>query len=248
LEHFHEAEMAVGWNEADGKEVLSLFEGNAALKQGNLAEAQTSYDRALARNPDYSRARLGAAEVLFHASRGSCEAGGVDPAGLRRSLDGFRSALTAAVQPPLADVPTKAAFGEARVQLCMSQALVGDHWQAAERGFRQVLDEFATGNERVRQMAAESHAGLGFLELPSASDADKVERYRKSAAEYEKAADLTRLDDRKAFFSSMLGFVYGQLGEPARADAAYEQAIRLAPDPATRGQYEIARQELRERP
>ncbi|MGI9021796.1 MAG: tetratricopeptide repeat protein [Acidimicrobiales bacterium] len=247
LDRFKTAEDADGWDDRDGKEVLYLFLGNAALKLDQLDEAAQQYNRALELNPEYSRAQVGAAEVVFHRSRDNCEAGGVDRDGLTRTVDMFNGALSARLQPALSDIPTKVSFGEGRAHLCLSQAQVADHWADARREFDQVVAEFDKGNKRVTDMAAEAHANLGFIDLPAAGDADAADRYRRAATEYQRAAEITRQQDRKAFFFSMLGFISGRLGETAKAEQAYREAIRLAPDDATRTRYEESRRQLQPR-
>lgn len=247
--HFQNAERTARWPDRDGKELLYLFLGNGALKLGNLDAAQGFYEHALSLNPEYARAYIGAAEVQFHRAKGSCEAGDVDAEGLRKALDGFARAATARVQPALADIPAKFAYGQGRVHLCLSQALVADHWSDAERKFREVIQAFDAGNPRLRIMAAESHADLGFLHLPAAGDADAETRLRRAAGEYQKALELfpeTDPDHRRAFFWSMIGFIHGRLGDIANAERAYDQAIGLASDdPVLRARYEADRRQLR---
>ncbi len=242
FDNFRTAEAGVGWPERDGKEVLYLFLGNAAVKLGNLDSAKKFYDRALSINPEYSRARIGVAEVLLQRSRGTCEAGSADAGGLTKSLAMFETARSARVQPLLADIATKIAYGEGRAYLCLSQALAADHWADAERSLRQVVDAFDKGNPRVRTMAAESHAGIGFLSLPAAGDAYPVDRLHSAFDEYEKAIALFPQRDpehRKAFFWSMLGFIYSRLGNTPKAQDAYAHAISLTDDaPAVRSRYE----------
>ena len=244
LGHFEAASRTADWDDRDGKEVLYLFLGNAAGKLDDLDRADASYGRALALNPEYARARLGRAEVLLHRSRGNCESGNVDVDGLRAALSTYGSARSARVQPALSDVPSKVVFGEGRVHLCLSQALVGDNWGDAERAFRQVIDEFRNGNARLREMAGESYADLGFVHLPASGDPNAPDRYGQAAADYQSAIDVIVDDDRKAFFSSMRGFIFGRLGDPARADEAYGLAVRLARDPEARARYEQARRSL----
>jgi tetratricopeptide (TPR) repeat protein len=248
LEHFQAAVQTASWDDRDGKEVLYLFLGNASGRLDDLDKAAAAYDQALALNPEYARARLGRAEVLLHKARGTCEAGHVDAAGLAAALDAFHGAETAKVQPALSDIPTKVAFGEGRVHLCQSQALVGDHWADAEREFQQVVAEFLNGNRRVTELAGEAYANLGFVHLPAAGAPDAASRYRQAAADYQSAFDISTDDDRKAFFSGMRGFVLGRVGETAQADAAYRLAAQLARDPAVRDGYERSRQALNQPP
>jgi tetratricopeptide (TPR) repeat protein len=242
-DHFANAQLAPGWDDHEGKEVLYLFLGNTAGKLNDLAKAEASYAKALNLEPEYARARLGASEVLYQTARGSCEAGSVDAAGMFQALESFRGAATALVQPPLADIGAKAAFGVGRVQECLSQALVADHWGDAEREFRRVIRDYGGKNERIRNLAAESHAHLGFIALPASDDADATARYRQALVEYEKAIQLSKRNDRRAFMHSMVGFIHTRLHDPKAAAAAYAEAIRLEPDPQRRTEYEARRQE-----
>ena len=69
---FNRAIEDAGWPDGDGKEVVHLFSGTSAGRQGRLADARASYLRALELNPDYGRAMLGLAEVGLHEASGSC--------------------------------------------------------------------------------------------------------------------------------------------------------------------------------
>lgn len=246
LDHFEAARRAPGWDDRDGKEVLYLLLGNAAAKLGDMDEAQRAYDQALALEPEYARARLGQADLLFQRSRADCTAPAVDPAGLRRSLVAFETALEAKVRPALSDISLKASFGRGRAYLCLSQAEVEDRWAEAEQAFEQVVDAYLDGNDRLRELAAESYANLGLVHLPAIGDPGAVSGYRTAAADYARAIDLTRDDSRKALFFSMRGFILSRLGEAQGADDAYRQAIALESDPETRAHYERARGLLRE--
>jgi tetratricopeptide (TPR) repeat protein len=250
LEYFGKAEAAEGWSDREGKEVLYLFKGNAALKLGDMASAEAAYARALAVNPDYARAQIGAAEVTFHRARGQCEAGATDHAGLERALAVFRQAGAATYQPPLADIPVKASFGAARVLLCQGQSSDANRLVDAVREFETVTAAFDSGDEaaqeRLRQMAAEAHAGLGFAALPTADDTPSLAAagFRRALASYQRAVDLGVRPERLAFFHSMLGYIHGRLDAVADADREYDKAIALEPDPAQRSTYENAQRSL----
>ncbi len=246
LDHFEAARATAGWDDHDGTEVLYLFLGNTAGKLGDLGRASTYYDQALGLNPQYARALLGRAEVVLHQSWADCEAGNpeVDVGGVRAALDTFRSALSAEDQPALSDVPTKVVFGEGRVHRCLSQALVDDAWADAEREFQTVIDVFTKGNVRVRELAAQSYAELGFVHLPAVGVPNPDDRLRQALTDYQRAIELSAVDDRKAFFSSMRGSILARLGDVAQADEAYLLAIRLTDDEEARAAYEKDRQAL----
>lgn len=248
LERFRLAADAPSWDEDAGKEVVHLFLANVALKQRDLAGAIEGYERALASNPEYGRALLGVGEARFQIGRGDCEAGRVDVPALETSLESFARAAAARIQPPISLVPVRAAFGRARVHTCLTQALVADQTREAEREFRTVIDAGnRQSNDAIRELTAEAHAGLGYLALPHEGDPEPQKEYRTALGEYQRALDLTRKDERKAFFHSMKGFLYGRLGELEKAEAAYDEAIRLEPDASERQRWQDARAELRAR-
>ncbi len=244
LAHFAAARSNAGWDDRDGKEVVHIFIGNAAAKLGDIDTASDAYDQAVALNPEYARGRLGQAEIAFQRSRSDCEQGEVDEAGLHRAAELFHAALAARDRPSFSDVPIKATFGAGRVHLCLTQALVGDFAGPAEAEFKQVIDEFERGNRRLRELAAESHAGLGLVHWPPADDPDSSRRLEQVAADYQRALDVTAIDSRKALFHSLRGAVFGRLGDGARAGDEYRQAVALEPDPTTREGYEKALQAL----
>ena len=241
LSHFQAAEASPGWDDGDGKEVLYLFIGNAAQKAKDLDRAESAYARAVAINPQYGRGRLGVAEVMFQRARGSCEAGGVDAAGLERAVAAFRASLDAKVKPAVADVPLKADLGISRALACQSQALLADRWAEAAAGFQRVITAFEAGTTRSRTLAAEAYGGMGLVHLPAAGAPDARAALLRSAEAYRKAVELSIHPDRTAAFSANLGFVYSKLGDRAAADAAYAAAINVEPDAARRAGYEVVR-------
>jgi tetratricopeptide (TPR) repeat protein len=222
--HLLSAVETAGWADADGKEIAYVFLGTVAGRQGKLDDARRAYDRALELNPDYSRAAYGLAEVRFQEARGTCESGEADDAGLREALDGYRAALEATDQPPLADIPAKVHFGVARVFVCLSQALVEDRWSDAEREFLAVIDEYERGNPRLTELAAEAHAGLGIVYSPAVDDPDRAAKYRQAAASFAEAIALTTQEDRRAIFARNLEFVCGRLAELNADDELCEEA------------------------
>jgi len=228
------------WQDTDGKEVVFHFLGNTALRLNKLSSAEEFYRRALKLNPEYARARLGDAEVLYQKSRGSCSPGHVsDAAGLQEAERLYLSAGQARFQPALSDIQTKTAYGLGRLYACLSQAEVADRWDAAEHQFKQVIADFDGGNARVKELAAEAHAGLGLVYLPVAGAPDARQHYLHAADEYRTAIELSHHQDRQATFSAQLGYILGRLQEYDQADAAYAKAIEL--DPGNRDRYAQAR-------
>ena len=247
FERFGVAADAPSWDQQDGKEVVHLFLGNVALKQRDFAAGLEQYRRALSLNPDYGRALLGIGEATFQLGRGDCEVGQVDAPAMETALDSFVRAGSARVQPQISLVPVRAALGRARVHACVTQALVADRTSAAVMEYRTVIDAAdRETNEAVRELTAEAYAGLGYMSLPRDGAAEPDKQYRAALGQYQRALDLTRRDDRRAFFNSMKGFLYGRLGQLDKAEDAYDRAIRLERDPSQRQHWQDARAKLRE--
>ena len=68
--YFEVADGLPGWDPGEGKELLYVMLGNTAGKRGDLDAATQYYAEALAANPEYARAQLGAAEVRLRARCG----------------------------------------------------------------------------------------------------------------------------------------------------------------------------------
>ncbi len=240
--YFQAADKTPHWDERDGKDVLYLFMGNTAGQLHDLTSAQAYYDHALRIDPEYARARLGAAEVLFQRSHKDCEKGSIDVAGLQAAIRGYQSALTAREQPAQSDIQAKTAFALGRTYVCLSQALVEPRWKEAETEFRKVIDDYEHGNQRIKERAAEAHANLAVVYLPSQDEPGAAAKYQRAAGEYRKAIETTRRAVLQAECYRMLGHIYGRLKDYSQADSAYAEAIRLDPD--HRDKYEQLRQQL----
>jgi len=223
---FEAAERTAGWDERAGKEVLYLFLGSTAGQLHNLASAQDYYARALQLNPEYARARLGAAEVVFQQSQARCDAGQADIDGLQKAITGYRSALTAADKPIRSNITTKTAYYLGRAYLCLGNAGDPARWADAEDEFLRVIAEFEGGNAQVRHLAAESHAHLGLIAFLTASAPEIEPAYRRAAEQYHKAIELSRRQDRQAVFYLWLARIDLRLGDCAAANTALANADR----------------------
>jgi tetratricopeptide (TPR) repeat protein len=221
---FEAAERTPGWDERSGKEVLYLFLGSTAGRLRNLASAQAYYAHALQLNPEYARARLGAAEVVFQQSMARCDSGHADIAGLQKAIAGYRSALTAADKPIQSNITTKTAYSLGRVYLCLGHAGDRARWADAEGEFLRVTAEFEGGNTQVRNFAAESYANLGLIAFLTASAPEIEPAYRRAAEQYHKAIELSRHHDRQAIFYLWLARIELRLGNCAAASTAIASA------------------------
>lgn len=225
--HFEAAAANDAWKDEDGKEVAYLFLGNIQGRLGNLDAAEKSYAEALGLEPDYARAQIGAAEVLRAKS---CEK--ESRKGLDLALELYDTAVKAPIQSPHADVATKASIGRARSYQCLITLGETAH---ADRGveslvdevareFRAVIADFESPNRRVRELAAEAHAGLGLLYLQDPGD-DVATSLRRAADEYSLAIEISEFPDRDAVFYRTLGFISDQLNDCEKAVRYYDRAI-----------------------
>jgi tetratricopeptide (TPR) repeat protein len=237
-DHFEAAAATEGWANADGKELIFLFLGHTAGQLDDLDSAEAYYRYILDElSPEYARAHLSAADILFHRARaGGCEPNAVDAEGLRNAIRGFEDALDARDQPAWSDIATKAAFFQGRAYLCLSQGLVADHWTDAEREFLKVIAEFDGGNQRVKELAAQAHANIGLTYILREDKPDLEASYRRAAEHYHKAIELTRHADSRGLFYLWLAWIHVGMDECdmadealANADEAYDRSTRTDP-------------------
>jgi tetratricopeptide (TPR) repeat protein len=230
---FREFDQALGSiKDAATRNLIYLFLGNASIRKQDLPDAGRYYRRALETDPKYGRAQLGLAELEFQRTRGSCEPGEVDADGLRSTLKRYQSALHAGAVA--ADLQTKVAFGLGRVYVCLSQAEIIDGWAEARGQLTKVVEEYRRGKHHLQELASESYASLGFINLPPDRASNANTRLRQSADAYRKAIELSLDERRMGVFYGYLGFILGRLDETQPACEAYERAAALDPVRATR--------------
>lgn len=238
--HFTRAANDPQWGEGNGKETLYLFLGYTEGSLNNLPAARANFQRALAINPEFARAQLALGEVEFQESLGkpeACAKDSLNVPGIQQSVQTFQGALTAKTQPARSNVPTWTALEMGRAYLCLSQADAGNYWPDAEREFNTVIADYDAGNASAKDIAAEAHSNLGFVYLPARCDPDRDARYRRAAAEYQKAVDLSLFHPtRQGFYYEMLGFIQSRLGALDAARSAYRSAAGV--DPANKDHYD----------
>jgi hypothetical protein len=192
LEHFEAAEQIEEWHADEGREILYVFTGTAELALGgtypdgsdaevaSLERAGSAYAESKRIEAEYARAYLGLGQVAYHRAGGGVCRDAVDSAAIADAESNFKRARSASIRPEHADVEIKADFGLARVYMC--QQLVGiEPGGDPEALFTSVIEAHAAGNNRVADLAAESHGFLGLM----AGDARKylaaVDEYRAGA-------------------------------------------------------------------
>ncbi|MBW7959415.1 MAG: helix-turn-helix domain-containing protein [Candidatus Promineofilum sp.] len=190
---FEEVEQEYDSTEVGGKEVLYLLLGNAAGKNQNYDLAETAYQKALAVNPDYSRAYAGLASVYYirglQPADESDNLAAIDVDLINQSIASYKQAATASVRPALSDIDVKVHFGLGQAYLALHLQDANKPIAPAVQEFEAVIEGYGDGeNQRVRELAAEAHARLGRIySMTGTSD--------RAISEYGYAIDL--LYDRK---------------------------------------------------
>jgi len=231
--YFREADAVAGWDDRDGKEVVYLLLGHTALMLDDLDQARAYYEKSLAVNPEYARARLGLASVIYRKAKGPgvCAEGQVDARGLREAIRGFQGAVEARFKPESADIPMKSTLLTGLAQLCLSQARVEQDWGPAETAFRQVIADAKQGGDRTADLAARAHANLAlaYWQRPAEDQATKDEDRRAAVQEYRSAISMSQRPKSQALYDYMLGQLYAEMRECSRSREAFEEAAKLNP-------------------
>lgn len=211
--------------ENEGLEVLYVFAGNSALREGNVDAAFDAYEEALRLRPAFARALIGRGIALY---RTAMDMAGSSPPRYRAELvlDGgfscadpdtplpsepqllsefavrcYEEAEHSLDRPPTADVDVKTAFGLGQVLVWQSVVGYGDHWDEAQEYLQTVLDLYAASNPerqvRIRATAAHANAWLG-LRLISI-DGTNTESVSRSVEYYRQAVAFLRLDINRTY-------------------------------------------------
>ncbi|MEA2972591.1 MAG: hypothetical protein QOG82_1049 [Actinomycetota bacterium] len=246
-DHFAAAEASPAWPATDGKEIVYLFLGNTALKLDDIDGADREYQRGLALAPDFARLRFGAAQVQFQrgSGRAGCSSGTVDEGLLRQSIAGYTTLQQQSELPPEAFLGPKSDFAISQVEICLVQAGLEQDLTPARDRLTRVIAAYEAGTaDALLELAAESHALLGFLALPGAGAASAPAAYAGSIGEYRAAIALTRDPQRRAVLWGLVAGPLQKSGDIDGARSAYDEAIRLTTDATARSSYEAARAQL----
>ncbi|MDP9144119.1 MAG: tetratricopeptide repeat protein [Actinomycetota bacterium] len=221
-------EAAVSWpgssGSSNGQEVVLSLLGNVSGLQEDLDAAEAFYRQALDLDPEYARARFGAAEVQFQRSKGvMCDGvGAADPAGLDEAIALFEE-VGELPAPPLAFLPERARVEIGRIHNCLT-------FNGADRGdqargvLESVIEEVAD-EPRLRDLAAEAHYSLGVYYLLVNDQQSAVEEFKTAV---ETTLDVAR---KRGFYTSLAVIHLCQLDQPDLADAYLEEAQNLPGPP-----------------
>jgi tetratricopeptide (TPR) repeat protein len=208
----------------NGREVVLSLLGNVSGLRENLDAADDYFTRALDLDPDYSRARFGAAEVRFQRSRGSlCGGTGEgDVVGLEDAVRQFEELIDLPA-PPLAFLPERARLEIGRIYECLTLNGVDRRDEAREILEAVIAD--ISGETRLRDLEAEAHFALGIYHLLNGDEPAAL-------AEFETAVDTTLNPIRKSGFYRSLAVIHlCQLDQPDLAETYLRAAEDLAGEP-----------------
>jgi tetratricopeptide (TPR) repeat protein len=230
LEYFRRAEATEGWLQTAGKEVVYLLLGNASARLASKAKSINSletpydyYDTALDINPAYARAKVGQASVLYLMAMGDPTDQSFDTVDLHQldeAAAAFEAALDLGNPPESASIETKVSFGLGQVDFVRALATGGDGIAQAEAEFKQVVQDYESGNERVAGLAGHAHARLGAIARLQGNTSAAIEHYLR-------ATELAP-PHYQAYYHTRLGEIYAAAGQTDLAIEAYVEAIRVA--------------------
>jgi hypothetical protein len=230
------------WPDQDGKEVVYLFLGNAAERQGaqeqrlghrNAArrwfgDAVGYYRQALRIDAEYARAWYGIAETRFLQIDLECRPRRTDPRTLAQVERDFRHAQEAADRPALANIDAKVAFGLGRTYVCMTLAGIADRRTPAESQLGTAIGAAGRGprdDPRLRELAAEAYAQRGMLAATYGGSPDARARDLRAVEDYRQAIALSAdRPQRLRVFYQHLAATYDRLAMPLEAEQARRHA------------------------
>lgn len=168
LANFQSAEEIEGWEDSEGREVLYLLAGNAAIKANDLELSDSYYQKAISINLEYARGYLGVAHIHYRLALKPFEEtmnpADIDYELLNMALDTLDRASRATDQPPRSDISTKIHFELGQIYLMQVYSGRETSFDAAIKEFEAIIADYADGNNpRVQERAAESHARLGLI-------------------------------------------------------------------------------------
>lgn len=186
LEVFQSTESISGWGEGEGKEVLYLLAGNAAMMTKDYDTSVDYLNRALSVDPYYGRPLITLGSVYYLQALEPFDktkkTSDIDLELLDKAIKKYNQASQAEHQPALSDISTKVHFGLG--QCYLMQAYAGENISLANavEEFQIVVANYGEGkNPRIRELAAESHARLGLINDLSGYLNDAAQEYQLAA-------------------------------------------------------------------
>ena len=229
LEYFKSAESVEGWLPNAGKEVAHLLIGNAYIRLSSmqksdmyLDQAYDAYCTALALYPEYTRAKVGKAVVLYLKALGDPSLPSLDDVDIEKLEEAetaFKEALDFGIPPESANIETKVHFHLGQIFLVQAQFFGPVGLDQAESEFWEVVRDYDNGNEMIATLASHAHARLGLVYLIK----DEIDL----AIDHYKRAIKLASPHYKAYYYSRIGEIYAENGQPDNAAKAYQEAIYI---------------------
>ncbi len=192
------------WPGEEGRDLVMLFLGNTALKQDDLELARQWYERGLAAAADPSpRLELALLEVRFHEQRGDCS-GSATVEDMQEVQAGYEEIQRLDAVPPGVLFDLRVEFGLARTAMCLAVLGAGDYTEAVPH-YLAVIDAFEAGNDNIRDMAAESYGGLGYVADAIGEPTWDPEICESASDCYRTAAALAVDEERRETFLELAG-------------------------------------------
>jgi len=251
LDYFHQAEQIKGWLNSAGKEIVYLLIGHAQLQIASkdkttttLAAATQAYTTALEINPQYARAAIGQASVLYleaFTDPQNINANTVDSTQLDAAENAYEAARTLKDAPPTANLSTKIEFGLGQIYLVRAQLRSDDALLAQARAaFETIIRDYQSGNASIADFAGQAYARLGLMARTQKDFPTAIENYQQAIKLVSPAY--------QAAYTASLGEVYFESGDVAKAVEAYNEAVRIAEfygDAASAEKYDQRLKQLR---
>jgi tetratricopeptide (TPR) repeat protein len=218
------------WPGTNGRVVVLSLLGNVNGLLGNVTGLQEDLDAAegyfgdaLSLDPEYARARFGAAEVKYQRSKGPACAGSdeADVAGLEDAVTQFEEVIELP-SPPLAFIPERAWVEIGKIYECLFLNGRG-HLEEAREILEAVIADISD-ETRLDDLTADAHFSLGLYHLLKGDQGAAL-------AEFETAVDTTRNDIRKRGFYNSMALYLCHLDQPELAETYYREAEAIPGPP-----------------
>jgi tetratricopeptide (TPR) repeat protein len=211
------------WPGTNGRVVVLSLLGNVTGLQEDLDAAEGYFGDALSLDPEYARARFGAAEVKYQRSKGPACAGSdeADVAGLEDAVTQFEEVIELP-SPPLAFIPERAWVEIGKIYECLFLNGRG-HLEEAREILEAVIADISD-ETRLDDLTADAHFSLGLYHLLKGDQGAAL-------AEFETAVDTTRNDIRKRGFYHSMALYLCHLDQPELAETYYREAEAIPGPP-----------------